>query len=1035
VTVPRLLSPLVRTRVRLACTLVAVPAVLVAASVPFWPHGGAEPRTQRDSAVDVTPVALGPKDENAAMTEAATSGKDVLVDKATSATSQTWALPDGKLRTTISAGPQRAKNSQGQWAPIDTKLTLTGKTVQPGNTPAPVRFSAGETAGETAGGTSAETVLAEMDLGGRTVTYTWPGPLPKPVLEGNRALYPEVLSGVDLLLVARAEGGFGQLLIVKTAAATPAVRALRYGLRSDGVVFRHDKTTGGVRLLDAKTKAEVSSIPTPLAWDSSGRDPESPETPRLSVATSADVLKLSGLSGMEPGVRQAPMPTRLEGDGTGRAVLHLDAAATGLLTDKKARFPLFLDPTMNGGDQAWALVHKPNPNSNFLNGTGFNGGTSDARVGYETDSNGLARSFWRMAFDSKIKGAEIDSASFKVLNNHSWSCTNREFQLWHTGPISSGTTWNKQPSWITLQQKLSFAHGYNSSCSDDYVAFNVRGAAQVAADAGASNLTLGMRASSEGDTLTWRKFQASTAELTAVYNRAPKEPTGGTTSPGGACTPGPGNGVTIAKTNIVLSATATDPDGNLSKLRFRWWKTGATVPDGTLVTPTSAGKATVTIPTASLTDKATYSWDVRSEDQGGLVSSFFPGGTTEPCRFTVDASAPPAPDIDSPVFLEATSDGTTWSTVKFGGTGPITFTAAGASKFTYSFEYIDVKTVTASSGKATVPDLKPRHSGPTTVIAYAYDAAGNVSAGTTYSFYVPPRDAADGPGDTGGDGRPDLLVIDGAGNLRTLPGDTDGELFGSLASAYSTGGKLNPTGHWYDPATGKAALIAKHSDAYPGDGVTDLFARTPDGGFWLYPGDGYGSFNVDQRLKVLLPSNTPAPSTWTQLKAVGDINGDKLPDLALRSGSAFWILSGYTGGSFQTATLMEGTAWATSEIVNIADVDLDTTPDLVWRNVSTGVMYLRHGKPGTVAGSVTLDSLKTAAASRQGDVSYGTNWTGTAITAVIGVPDTNGDSIPDMWARFGADGQTRVYHPTKTNTGAPVKVILTSDWTSIKGFA
>lgn len=39
------------------------------------------------------------------------------------------------------------------------------------------------------------------------VTYPWPGPLPAPVLDGPRALYSEVLPGVDLLLVAREEGG------------------------------------------------------------------------------------------------------------------------------------------------------------------------------------------------------------------------------------------------------------------------------------------------------------------------------------------------------------------------------------------------------------------------------------------------------------------------------------------------------------------------------------------------------------------------------------------------------------------------------------------------------------------------------------------------------------------------------------------------------------------------------------------------------------------------------------------------------------
>ncbi|MFC7510836.1 FG-GAP repeat protein [Streptomyces thermocarboxydus] len=41
----------------------------------------------------------------------------------------------------------------------------------------------------------------------------------------------------------------------------------------------------------------------------------------------------------------------------------------------------------------------------------------------------------------------------------------------------------------------------------------------------------------------------------------------------------------------------------------------------------------------------------------------------------------------------------------------------------------------------------------------------------------------------------------------------------------------------------------------------------------------------------------PAPSTWTQIRAVGDITGDGHPDLVLRAGMEFWTLSGYTGGT------------------------------------------------------------------------------------------------------------------------------------------
>ncbi|SCG58006.1 FG-GAP-like repeat-containing protein [Micromonospora halophytica] len=1042
-TTSRLLRPFVRTRTRLTLTLGVLLAAPVVALLPVLPGNDSPPTAATTPASE-----SAPRDEASALAHAARNGIDVLVDTATTATSLTWALPDGQMRTTVHATPQRAKDATGRWARLDTTLTRDGKgsgalDVRPVNVPSPVRFSGGDT--ETGGGgggtgtgsADVTSVLAELETDGHTITYTWPGPLPEPVLDGPRALYPEVRPGIDLLVVAREAGGFGQLLIVKNRSAETvrAADTLTYGLRSETAIFRHDPGTGGVRALDPADGREVGSIPSPFAWDSAGRDAEDPQAAtRTSVSTPDDVLRLSGLAGSEPGARQAPIRTRVDGDGTGNVRLHLDAAGTGLLTDPTVTFPVFLDPTLISGTLAWATVYSQHPKTNTWNGTNFNSGTSDARVGYEQSTPLRTRSFWRMGFRTDLNGANISSASFKVLNNHSWSCTNREMQLWLTGAISSGTTWNSQPSWLTLQQKKSFAFGYGSGCADDYVSFDVRNAAEYGAAHSLANLTFGMRATSESDTLTWRKFRATSAELTVVYNRPPTTPTNVTSSPGGACVPGPGGGVTVARSNLVLSATATDPDNNLKSLRFRFWKDGTTMPAGTLVTPASTGKATLTIPSSTLEDKAVYSWNVRAEDSSGAVSAYFPTGT-EPCRVTVDASAPPAPEVTSEVFREATTDGATWATVKFGETGKVTFSSAGATRFSYSIGGIGSVDVTATAGVAEVPALKPRHTGPNTLQVYAYDPVGNRSAPTYYTFYLPPSDRPDGPGDIGGDGIPDLVTIGLPGMLKTYPGDEGGELDASLIGSYSADGTLNPPGHWSNRYT--TALVTKYGDTYPGDGTTDLFARTTDGGFWLYPGDGYGSFPVDRRLRVLLPTSTPAlpaPGTWTQIKAVGDLDGDKLPDLVVRSGTQFWVLNGYTGGSFQSATLMEGTAWARREVVNIADIDLDGTPDLLWRNLDNGNMYVRHGRPGPVAGSVDLHSLKQAAHSRNGDVSYGTGWTEAAIDVVVAIPDVSGDGVPDLWVRFSSDRKLRVYHPSRTNAGAPVKIVIDHDMVFTKSY-
>ncbi|MFC7510839.1 hypothetical protein ACFQV4_07670 [Streptomyces thermocarboxydus] len=109
---PRLLSPFVRTRTRLSITLGLVLAALTAALLPWWlPDDTPAPRADR--ATDAKPAVTGPRDEAAASAEARSSRKPVLVDTATTATSQTWALPDGKLRTDMTAFPKRAKNAEG----------------------------------------------------------------------------------------------------------------------------------------------------------------------------------------------------------------------------------------------------------------------------------------------------------------------------------------------------------------------------------------------------------------------------------------------------------------------------------------------------------------------------------------------------------------------------------------------------------------------------------------------------------------------------------------------------------------------------------------------------------------------------------------------------------------------------------------------------------------------------------------------------------------------------------------------------------
>ncbi|WP_318212925.1 VCBS repeat-containing protein [Streptomyces sp. SJL17-1] len=179
----------------------------------------------------------------------------------------------------------------------------------------------------------------------------------------------------------------------------------------------------------------------------------------------------------------------------------------------------------------------------------------------------------------------------------------------------------------------------------------------------------------------------------------------------------------------------------------------------------------------------------------------------------------------------------------------------------------------------------------------------------------------------------------------------------------------------------------------------------------MYPGDGHGAVNVTKPREILLPTGAPSPSSLTQIKATGDITGDKLPDTLATSGDELWAFIGYTGASFSEARLITGGTWTERDIVTVADLSGDNVPDLLFRGpVADKGLVLRKGKPS--GGGVDLASLATEASSLTGlDTIYGTGgWTAEQMKYVIGTPDVDRDTAttPDIWA-MAANGTLYFY--------------------------
>ncbi|MFG3160067.1 DNRLRE domain-containing protein [Streptomyces sp. NPDC048232] len=285
-------------------------AAVAATGIGYAGFSGSDERQQAE------PQRAKAVTQSVAFVQAARSGKQVEVTADRTEHSTTWARPDGQLATHFHASPVRVRKD-GEWRAINTALRQSEAGWETTATSTRMVFTAGSgkqspqrasRAGvqrvslvKDAPASAAASELVTLyvgDAGEYTIQLTWPGPVPAPIIDGSRALYPEIFPGADLVLTADNDG-FAQLLVLKNraAAANPLVQQLSYGITSEDLTFRLDPLSG---VLTAETfyGNEVASSGTPLMWDSTGQpavtdgqvgataQPTSPESPEPSNSQS-----------------------------------------------------------------------------------------------------------------------------------------------------------------------------------------------------------------------------------------------------------------------------------------------------------------------------------------------------------------------------------------------------------------------------------------------------------------------------------------------------------------------------------------------------------------------------------------------------------------------------------------------------------------------------------------------------------------------------------------------------------------------------
>jgi hypothetical protein len=192
----------------------------------------------------------------------------------------------------------------------------------------------------------------------------------------------------------------------------------------------------------------------------------------------------------------------------------------------------------------------------------------------------------------------------------------------------------------------------------------------------------------------------------------------------------------------------------------------------------------------------------------------------------------------------------------------------------------------------------------------------------------------------------------------------------------------------------------------------------------IFLGQGDGSFQ---------PGNTYNVSDGNPVSvAVGDFNGDGIPDLALAAGgngyfpsSTVGVLLGNGDGNFQdAASYSVGSNSRHPSAVAVGDFNGDGVPDLVVANSSDGTVSILLGNGDGTFGSATS----------YGTESNGTNPNGSNPRAVA-VGDFNGDGIADLAVTnavgvsilLGA-GQGTFHAPVNYATAGPGGSVVVADF-------
>ncbi|WP_328310170.1 RICIN domain-containing protein [Streptomyces sp. NBC_00442] len=867
--------------------------------------------------------------------------------------------------------------------------------------------------------------MATMATGdGRKLAIKAPFSLPKPVLDGDSALYRGVLPDVDLELTATPLGGWRQILVVRTAraAADPAVKKLHLDVVADGLRVSAD-SAGNLRAVDADGTSRFTA-PSPVMWDS---------TAATAAVSQQKGMVSRGLATSQAATAEATGPSSTDGPGAGAVVAPVaataDSSGIDLVPDAallgQGTGPWFIDPGWNPstdsqGVEAWAQVQEAYPGTDEYKGTQY--GQDTPATGYcgyvDTEHpcspTGRTRAYFQVGIDPALhrNGAVVLEARLKatVIASSSPS-TKTPLGLYDTGSIASPTSWNHQPCGTGSVMGGCAKIGTFSASGTGEIDYGVRDTISSGVANGWPNFTFGLAPDNETNKYYRQRFSSKSGQaphLVITYDVKPTigaprtGPTPGfaSTSSYAACgTSWDNPGWLGANSNTSLTVAAKSPTGETVSTSFKLWDDDNGGSTSNFTTPWNASADSVTVNAGTLKDGHRYGWQASATD-GTLASS-----SSATCYFRVDRT-PPVATITSTDFP---ASGTLNAQPKYvGQMGTFTFTGTdplpeGGSRSSglacarwttdpvkaaaTGWKCTDAGVVKMQDGKADV-SITPPHWGTNFVYLQTQDEAGNMSQPAVYSYYAPSNPKAPSPvfGDVTGDAAPDVLLPDTSGNLRQIGGGTDPNT--APNAAFKTGNAEDPKAgmHAAPGANGWNGIQITHRGSLGYKNVDDLIAHKPgDAKAYVYPNDTNGGrFDGQYSIALAKPTSCVQADTTTRVPCSEYGYGDdwsKVTQIA-----AFGALDG------DSAVLVT-----------------DTGQYALHRS---SVLFIENGRLwlGLPGDPNQLDSQAVLLSGND------QQWDGYDL---IAPGRAKGTDLPTLWARSRADGTVRAFPVTGT-AQAPV---------------